>query len=943
MKSVLALSVCLLIAPRLAFSTTHDYDGNWKADITCVAGSQSINRSVLDIGPLNWSFTFAVNAGHFATKIPREYGSLSHIEDWSGTIQSRGITVRGIGSRTNGDSWNLNFSGSLSSLGHFSLVGNVLTFVLANDKNSSGWSMDIARCEMRLTSVNPTRPNVIAKTERSRATGTVPTQTSTPTKPSTYTASSMNEAGTKFSVTLTRVGNALSFQLNYTDCQKCTTVPKAGTFSCRPVDLGETDTFTTWCSIGRGAFLKFSGSLVRASIDPHCYLANGSRVSMDCTHASANFSFASTIAPGSPGQPIVKRATPPTPTVKSTPDNATSNKPITFAQTADQIAEMQRWLNTLGYYKGVTDGILGPATIDAIARWRLSQNMSPEGFVTIEERERMRAQAVIRNKQSPDDKTKAPPILATPATPSVPPGAFLKSDEPAFAKVRENYINEIGREPVDNLLLGDPRDLVFLFNETATAPNGVRGLSGNITFKSNRIAICRVLDSNSPLEFIDYVKREWLTKGKMLANYEYQETRCSLDFSKAGAPKIATFDLFMIERRWLLTPDQELTQGIVDLIRRKVLSVYSIAEWPPFEILQQTRRSEAAQNLRSLKDGSLAGFGMLVIPNNSNVFCGSEAEDRRVLIEVANQLNRSILEPSRRMVGDATLLQSSADDVFVSVKRNACGFVLGEAQFLGTINSALVRDGIESDLAPLWLSPAKFDELVKDVQSRAALAKTKLEKEQQQQRLASEQLERDREAARIKQEEQRRLEIARRARDEEARRQELERMRKLVASRAQAVMGVFDGRLRAHLSSVKRQLDELKSSPLHRPLTDEDRIKSDQQRSRERLPAGFSAFTKWQFERAKEEWEFGDTKTVLEDYGLAKWRSRMIEAIAVRVELPMINRIIGERKTECVMFAWINDEEFSMLRQHLVAPCSDFDQAFKDWSSKNEFKSQWKM
>ena len=65
----------------------------------------------------------------------------------------------------------------------------------------------------------------------------------------------------------------------------------------------------------------------------------------------------------------------------------------------------------------------------------------------------------------------------------------------------------------------------------------------------------------------------------------------------------------------------------------------------------------------------------------------------------------------------------------------------------------------------------------------------------------------------------------------------------------------------------------------------------------------------------KQGWEISPPQVGVEDYGRAQWKQRTIEAITVRMEFPMVNRVIGERKTVCEEFTFINDDEFQFIRQ----------------------------
>jgi hypothetical protein len=180
--------------------------------------------------------------------------------------------------------------------------------------------------------------------------------------------------------------------------------------------------------------------------------------------------------------------------------------------------------------------------------------------------------------------------------------------------------------------------------------------------------------------------------------------------------------------------------------------------------------------------------------------------------------------------------------------------------------------------------------------------------------------------------------------DEKARIEELQRIRKLVASRGRTIVDGFEVGLRKHMSSVTREIKDLTRRAALGDLPSEAALRKQLvQLEEERLTKEFPDWANWFSDRTKEEWEFGDTISTLEDYGMAKWKDRSIEAITVRVEFPMLNRAIGDRKKFCVMFVWINDEEFSFYREPQTHDCDSYKGRFEIWSMRNQFKTQWKV
>ena len=53
--------------------------------------------------------------------------------------------------------------------------------------------------------------------------------------------------------------------------------------------------------------------------------------------------------------------------------------------------------------------------------------------------------------------------------------------------------------------------------------------------------------------------------------------------------------------------------------------------------------------------------------------------------------------------------------------------------------------------------------------------------------------------------------------------------------------------------------------------------------------------------------------------------------------------MIGEKDTTCYVFSWIDDQEFSFVRQAMVNPCDDYAADFTPWKEANGFTSQWTL
>ena len=609
----------------------------------------------------------------------------------------------------------------------------------------------------------------------------------------------------------------------------------------------------------------------------------------------------------------------PRPTQVPTVDTPSRPNPPSFEDTV----AIQAVLKALGFYNGAVDGLAGPATEAAVSAWQRTNTLPSTGYLT-------EAQITALKRQ----QVPSVPIPTTaPSSPTPPQAALVKK-----------YSSTLGIKIAEDILSGNNRDLVFFFNETDTAPNGVRGLSGNVAFVEDTVNLCLFRGVTSNETFMDWVKIDWVRKEKTVQNFELRFKECPA--VNEGNGPLARFDLFGAERRLLTNSantETPLFLTLLQLIQTKKLSYYTTSEYVPFEVYEESRRTEAAKNLRLLKEGKMTGFGAILVNPDVSLVCSPTTEEVTLLTAIAAQTIESFTEPKIRAKRDFQVRQEAPEGVFLSAKRKVCGFLVGDADFLKTLILALERDGMNVSMAPLWLKQEKVDTLLKDLDTKKRLAKIREQEEAAQRDQATSRARQAAEAAKIEKERQLKLASAKQDLENLEKQEELKRLRKLVESRGQSIVDDWNKKLRIQITSISKEIQDIKDPVAQKKLAEQDPVIATAQRKQERLDENWAPFTSWQIAMAKEGWEFGDTKSTLEDYGLARWRSRMIETVAIKVEFAEINRVIGERRTACWNFIWINDEEFNFQRQPLAVPCSKYAAEFKDWSIANQFKSQWKM
>ena len=259
----------------------------------------------------------------------------------------------------------------------------------------------------------------------------------------------------------------------------------------------------------------------------------------------------------------------------------------------------------------------------------------------------------------------------------------------------------------------------------------------------------------------------------------------------------------------------------------------------------------------------------------------------------------------------------TADAMFIALKKHDCAAAIGPAGALQDVVAALTRDGIAVEIESGIFDPDKLA-------NWKVLAEQDLVADQQEQAKFLEERRRVDAKQKADAEQNQALEAERQKHDEATRQAHIQEMRKLVASKANAVVDGFAGHLRDYMTTVQAEI-EAKQAPSTQTL------------------AIFQPWADQYTTSIKQGWEFQAINATIEDYGRAQWKQRTIEAISVRVEFPMLNRVIGEKQTSCVDFVWINDEEFGFRRNPMTESCDKYATSFTAWSEENGFTSQWTL
>lgn len=616
----------------------------------------------------------------------------------------------------------------------------------------------------------------------------------------------------------------------------------------------------------------------------------------------------------------------------------------------EQVRAVQQALQQLGLYDGALDGISGPRTRAGITQWQLSRGLEPTGQLTESQLKQIQqpVSAVVATTAPPAEKP-AEQIAQQPAEPAADDAAgqrVLSEQE----LLQQKFTSQVGPVTATNLFIGDDGDILLFSNEDPEAPHFIRRVSGEGVFRENKMNVCAI----GALRQIEQVFSKFATRELeelnphiVIQNSPPWNTSCNALVNNSTDDVISIF-------RGDLIKDETLQEQIMTAFANKRLRWFNVIDRRPFDAMLEQQEQNGKIFRAQLRNGQLTGYGLLVSESGDSVVCAPQSEDAEFVKRAVADIDLGILR-GKQPGANATIVREDLDEVFLRTKRGECGFVFGDGQTLSKLAAAFKRDGFSVDLIPVILPQAQGQAMKAQLQrERAEMAERLTALQAEQARLAelARQEEAQKQAEALRQAEQRRaalaqqarLEEVRRANEEAARREKLEQIRRIVASRARAIQDTLDQRIRQHLDSIAKEVSDTKlRAQLGQLLSAQEQRILDAENQRQRLSQEFPDWAADTLRQAKEEWTFGDISASLEDYGQARWRGRDIEAISVRVEFPMANAIIGERRTDCQVFTWINDEEFKFWRQTMSIECDYYDDLFEAWAIANEFNSQWKL
>ena len=242
---------------------------------------------------------------------------------------------------------------------------------------------------------------------------------------------------------------------------------------------------------------------------------------------------------------------------------------------------------------------------------------------------------------------------------------------------------------------------------------------------------------------------------------------------------------------------------------------------------------------------------------------------------------------SRRLRFDWNIVNMTAENAFVALTRQQCGYAAGDANTLRTLMLALRRDGKRYEFAPIWFGTDDVTTAgTNEIKRRDTLEKAKTDQNNINDSGTP---------------------------TTGAQKQAIEdKLRRENGPRARALRDKVDGVVKA---------DAFK------PLTDKPRKATETQ-------GPFPTFATWLNRRFDDQWETTDVVSEIADYGKVQWNGRTLDGIIVQTMVTQKNRIKGAYEKSCFVFGMVDDDEFSMSRDMFSVQCDSSRSTLEDWKRR---------
>ena len=446
-------------------------------------------------------------------------------------------------------------------------------------------------------------------------------------------------------------------------------------------------------------------------------------------------------------------------------------------------------------------------------------------------------------------------------------------------------VNVIGGK-VGSPTLYPPKSFNVFVNLSGSAENAFKNINGDIEFENGEANYC--YEMVKPFTKIE----------KFYANLEINRNRLPTfdQISQCSVESILETDI-------LITDGLSINEGNKKVASALKAGFQEVLQLDQNYFAKSVMQDELiSENLKTdILDGIRAGYGYIVMQNNSQIGCLTQEENilahEYFLTASGNRVAMMRENPI------TSLQQMNLDNVFKQTQRQRCGLVYSNSENLEKLINGLDNFNIEYNLSPDWISPRKIKDKQIEIDNeneKATIDKSARQKELENQiKLETKALEKRLKDAKVKQA------ILRETRGP--------RVRGLVDEAKPNIMRIVDASFGLVSSKVSPQF--VSAFP--------------------RL----SQIVEYHFDR---DWEEDKRQIDLVDYGTGRWLGRSVEIVELVLEIDIKNRSIGKYKNLCFNLMYVWDDEFKVVRDPFASECADVNNR-RTWLMKQSFESLWNI
>ena len=455
--------------------------------------------------------------------------------------------------------------------------------------------------------------------------------------------------------------------------------------------------------------------------------------------------------------------------------------------------------------------------------------------------------------------------------------------------LKDGPLKEVTKELVDNLY--DPSSIYVFANTSGDAANLYKNLEGVFTFEQDKGSYC----ATNKIDAFDFI----LLRNSLFENFSGvtafdQECSEASDIYVAKGNELTTERLFNLINLSDLTQVSQLSKADRD------------KEYDRLMFLKETIQNDVLA-------GTRLGFGLLKSGDVASKLCaiidGNEQGHQEQLKR--NELLIKALGLKWNGFEKVTL---NSEEAFKFIQRGECDAIYAGSLNLGRLYLAGEIADVSFEFIPVWVSKSSVEESQKAYEENmAASAQANAE--------AKKNLE---DQAKLDEQAKKSLAESAAIRQRELREQNGLRFMVLRDELQEQVLAASN----FGFENSSEESGYIKKY-LAQPFVDQttrysafDTIIADMQKLK------------------SERWEITEQRLDQIDFGEAKFKGRLVDALQVELKIASKNRLVGKYSEYCRSIVAIKDEDFEMWRNTTISDCSN-EAALSKWKLENAFQSKW--